>query len=549
MELEKNQVLNEMTLFFCVSAFSLIWMLSLTYNFSFFWEDNRIIAQYEESLKFPEKYTFLSLTKSFFTALYPSQQLYTISYLWRPIHENTYPILVWLFGINILQHRIAKTLLFSLLITIYLYFLLKPLRDTDDKNTRTLIRTQEHLLLILFIIGYLFVLPEFFIAVLYYQDLLIMTMFFATLPLFIFYFFYDEKKGSKIRGLLLFSVIILSTQISILLKHVGRINFILIVLFLLMTEKKKLLQPKYFLLIFALLFLSIPLLGLINIFSGESLYTIIGLSEQLGNKTGSFQILSGFIKTLHLSFIPHAQFLLLLLFVTAGMHICALTKKKGQVSSPNLTKSLERIVVWSGIWFLLEALSLFIARGFVIEKMFFLRFEFSIFIFPQVLFVISYAYFVYRTYFSNRKWVYYVLVLFLLLSFGHNVLRLNEWRGGWGGYFLGYDTARQYVDAHEKQAALLIKETHASPTYFLSNNTLAMIPELTNITTIHTFTQNYSSVFIAHTQLIDFKDNHMNNVANLTVKDTSPYGKIKKMLNRYYQNKIYLYKFEPTDTT
>lgn len=198
------------------------------------------------------------------------------------------------------------------------------------------------------------------------------------------------------------------------------------------------------------------------------------------------------------------------------------------------------------MWFLLEAFSVFIARGFHMERTFFLRFEFSLFIFPQVLFVMSYAYFVYRKYLNGKKLIYYVIILVMLLSIGHNVLRLNEWRGGWGGYFLGYDTARQYVDDNSNDAILLLPIDHSSPTYFspMSRNTQAMVADLTNSSVVRSHGTNYSTVYIASRQRLFFDDLKIINIINLTIADTSPYGRFKRIINRYYSNEIYLYNYD-----
>ncbi len=551
---ERTWLSNEHKLFLFVILLSVSWMFLLTYNFSFFWEDGQILELFKNYESQKDQYSATQVMKTVVAMLFHPFKLsefykktcgccsfYAINYLCRPLSDIMDRVHTGLFGINLFHHRIAKAFLFSFLIFLYFYFLWRPFKESCGKSSGRTSVLQENVLFPVLILCYLLVLPEFFIAVLYYVDLLILTLFFSTASLFLFYFFYNKDCG-MFKSSLLFFGIVLFAQMSILMKHVARINFILILFFLLITNRKKLLQPRYFLLVLALFFLSFPFLGLFDIFSGESIYAVVGMSGHLGHEVGTIEVLLSFIKTLHLSFIPHAEFLLLLLLATAAFHFLAVVKKNNCSSSVVDTTPVKNIVVWSGIWFLLEAFSSFISRGFVIEKMFFLRFEFSIFIFPQVLFVISYAYFVYRTYFSNRKWIYYVILLFLLLSIGHNILRLNDWRGGWGGYFLGYDTARQYVDAHEKQAVLLIKETHASPTYFLSNNTIAMIPELTNSSVLKSFMAQYSTVFIVHTESLDFNNKEIRNIANLTVNDESPYGMLKKIVGKYYKHKMYLYK-------
>lgn len=552
---DKKKKFNEFLFFLFFVTFSFAWMFLLTYNFNFFWEDGHALAVYKDYKHNPEQYTPKSLAKLFVTTLfYPFKNseinkktcacclVYKLNYMCRPLHDAMYSILIGSLGINIIQYRITKAALFSLLMLIYLYFLWQPLKDFWEKNKKQKNILSKNILVVVLITAYLAVLPEFFIATLYYVDELFSTMFFATLALFLFYFFYNKDCG-KIKTILLFLGITIFTHISILIKHVARINFLLIFSFLLLTDKKKLIQPKYFLLILMLLFLSVPFLGFLELFSGESIYTIMGISGHLGGETETFELLLNFIKTFHLSFIPHAKFLLIFLLFMAGLHIYALLKKINHQHASINTTPIKNIVIWSGIWFLLEAVSLFISRGFNMERMFFLRMEFSIFIFSQILFVSSYAYFVYNKHFIGKKIIYYTIILILLLSISHNVLRLNEWRGGWGAYFLKYDAARTYVDEHEKNAVLLVKESHALPTYFVSNNTIKMIPDILNVSVIESFAKNYSTILVAHTVPIDFMSERMQNTINLTIIDKSPYGMFKKIIGRYYESKIYIYTF------
>ena len=250
-------LLNRYKIFLFVIILSFVSMFSLTYNFNLFWEDSYLLKTYSDYEHNPEKYTVKELTKLFVTTLFspfkPSElnkktcgnccSVYRLNYLCRPLSENMYLFLVAPFGINVIHHRIAKTILYSLLMLIYLYFFLKPLQESCEKSIKPRSTSRENTLFFLLLTGYLLVLPELFIAVLYYVDLLLLTTFCATLALFLFYFFYNKNLGMMPSSLLFLGIIIF-TQISILTKHVGRINFALIFLFLLITDRKKLLQPK-----------------------------------------------------------------------------------------------------------------------------------------------------------------------------------------------------------------------------------------------------------------------------------------------------------------
>ena len=344
----------------------------------------------------------------------------------------------------------------------------------------------------------------------------------------------------------LFFIIIFFTQLSILTKHVGRINFAVIFLFLLFTNYKKLFKPHYFILILTLFCLSFPILGIFKVFSGESILSILGISNHMGIQETTRGILSTlilFLKTFPYSFLPHAFFLTLLFFIFLIFHLFAVFTKKNSIDDEH-TKAICSLCIFSLFWFLFAAISMFIARGFIFDPLYFTRFEITIFLIPQALFLLSYCIFIWRKYYSNQKIFHYIILIFLLLAILHNTQRLNEWRGGWGAYFLGYDTARQYVDEHAEHTALLVPLDHASPTYFVppSTNKHIMVADLTNSSLVHSFLENYTAIYIANRGPLFFDDASIINIANLTIIDSSPYGIIKKVIGKYYPNPMYVYK-------
>lgn len=534
-------------LFFIIFLFSFLWMFSLTGNFDFFWEDSYIIGSYKIVTQNPTDYTFSKIIILFLDTITAPEQFYGIAYGWKPIQENfIYFFAAALFGNDFSQYRIARALLFAILISLSVSFLLQPCLEYLYKENTKSIRLKKRgaiLTIIILFMLYVIMLPEFWITTLYMQDTLLITLLFSAIALALFFLFYtNENIQNKYWIALLFFLILFFTELSILTKHIGRINFAIIFLFLLFTDYKKLLKPKYFMLILFLFCLSFPILGITRIFDGESLPTILGISGHLTSNTGQAGILQTalrFFSTAHLAFIPHAYFLVAAFVFFFVLQLFCLYRKREIYAVPQFLKEL---VIFSGIWFVLSAFIFFIARGFVFDPMHFLRFEFGVFLIPQTLFLVSYSLFVLYRYFPESKKLFCILILFLLFATVHNALRLNEWRGGWGAYFLGYDTVREYVDAHESNAILLLEYNWASPIIFLSSNKAEMVGDLTNNTTIYDYAANYSAVYIVQRFPLEFSDPAIVNVANLTIVDTSAYGWIKKTIHKYYNTPMYVYK-------
>lgn len=533
-------------LFIVVFLFSFLWMLSLTYNFNFFWEDSYIIGQYNIYRNDPEAYTPLKLIALFVDTLVAPEQFYGISYGWKPMQEQfIYQFIASTLGINILVLRVSKALLFAGLVTLWFWFL-APLFSVSEKRI-SLFHAPFVMVVLLWL--YLLFIPESWLMTLYFEDTLLLTLFFATLPLALFYFCYNNDKiQNKYVLSLLFFIMVLFTELSILTKHVGRINFLLILVFLFFTERKKILTIRYGLLILVLFSLSFPIVGFFKVFTGVPLVDILGISTHTGIESttgGITSLLFTFVKTFPQAFLPHAFFLLLLLVITLLLHIAALCLRK-QPSSDPYTFTMRSLSIFSFWWFLFTSFASFIARGFIFDNMFFLRFEFMLFIFPQALFIISYALFIFKKYYSLQKIFLCLILIFLLFAVLQNIQRLNEWRGGWGAYFLGYDTARQYVDEHAQNAVLFVELTHASPTYFVppSTNQHIMTGDIMNSTLLRSYAKNYSTVYVTQRYPLTFSDPSIVNVANLTIIDNSLYGRIKKLIGRYYVPKMYIYKTE-----
>ena len=504
-----------------------IWISSLTYNFNFFWEDAYILGQYNIYLQQPELFSTKNIASLFIDAVIRPEQFSSVNYGWKPLQEGfIYQFMVKLSGNNVLFHRTFKATLYAGLVLLYFCFLkhLSSNYDNRIKNKTFLFLSFSTILL----------LPEIWTAQLYLVDTLILTLLFSTTALFIFYFYYDKYTNYLTPFLFIFIMIL--TQLSTVTKHVGRLNVAIITLFLLFTQPKKILQKKYAILLSALFFISFPVLGFLSLISGEST-DILGISSHTSQNT-LYPLIFSFFKTIHHAFIPHTIWLLGLLSLSFILHIFGTIFIKKQQKN----NELKKLVIFSFFWFVFTAFAMHMARGFIFDPKFFLRFEFTLFLFPQMLFVLSYTTFVYKKYFTENKIIPLIIFAVLILAVITTGLRLNEWRGGWGAYFLGYDTAREYVDSISNNSILLVRMDHAAPTYFVSNNTILMTADLTNQSLLEELQRKYKTVFIADRQQL--KENKtIIHITDLSIKDNSPYGKLKKLANREYTLKMKIYKF------
>ena len=528
-----------------VFLLSFLWFYSLTYNFNFFWEDTWIFGAYDTSLKSPELYSGIAFTKTFLHAITDTEHFYRINYYARPLGEFYISVLGSTLGLNVLSQRVAKVILASLLMVVVYFFC--SLIGRKDSKIQILLGCKfscfnECILFSFLFLFYLLLLPELWILTLYLVDSLIFTILIETLALFLFFFYYlDDNLKSKWKISLLFFCIVFLTHIATLIRHIGRINFLIFFFFLLFTDVKKLFSWRYGTLISILFLVSFPIFGFFDADQGQD---TLGITEHTGKSglLGKITLVLGFLKDIYLAFLPHGLFLFLLLGIAILAHVYGCFRLK-PIEDDLYLINVKKLAMFSLLWFLLAVGTFYIARGLAFDPLSFLRCEFVIFIIPQTLFILSYAKYVSQRYFSKKRVMNYIILLFLFLAILSNIQRLNEWRGGWGGYFLGYDTARQYMDKHAIDALLIVPFDHAIAAYFTppSTNQEIMVSDFRNSSLLQSYKENYTSVFIAAHYPLTFDDPTILNIENLTIQDNSPYGQLKKLLRKYYATPIYLY--------
>lgn len=529
-----------------VFLFTFLWFFMLTYNFNYYWEDGLFFGVSLDVVKNPEAHSVMVLSMRFLKIMTTPEHYYGVSYLGRPLNDF-YSEVFGLLGYNVFTFRAVRASLVGILFIFIFLFMKKfekeesVVSDNNVSGNKQFMNSKN--LICLLSLTYFLMIPELWMLTTYLVDSLILVIIFEVVALYLFFFYYNDDTITNRAVLgIIFVGIIFFTNIAILARHLGRINFLLFFLFLLMTDRKKIVTWRYGSLIIALFLLSFPVLGILD---GNTVEDVLGISENTGKSgiSGTASLIITFFKTVHLSFLPHGFFLVVLLFFSLVAHAYGYLKSKSisTVEDKHLLFFLN-LSLFSLIWFSLMVFSFYIARGLILEATF-VRREFMIFLIPQTIFMISYAQYVYKAYFPSKKVFQYMIYIFIILAIVHNAGRLNDWRGGWGAYFLGYDTVRQYVDDNAENSLLIIPHWHGSPIYFFSTNQHAMVADITNTSLLRQYALNYTDVFITSQYSMSFNESFVVNIANMTIKDNSPYGFLKRIMGRYYQP-MYVYKVE-----
>lgn len=550
-ENKTNVCFKKAYLLFLIFFLSFSWFFMFTYNFPFIWEDTWLFsaAGYPVTGEIKHNFTlFKNQAINFFKAITDTVNFYHVDYYRKTLNEFYVSFFGGVFGLNILHQRLAKTAMAGIFFVFIFLFINKIVVEEKLIRIYQEFYVSSYHIFIFLTIAYFLMLPEFWILTLNLVDSLLFTLIFEIAALYLFLFYYtDESLTNKYTLCILFFCIVFFSYITILTRHIGRVNFLLFVVFLLFTNKRKLLHWRYASLIFVLFFLSVPVLGIIQAsLTGSSIMSdVLGISSQAGSssKGGVLSMGLSFLQTIHYTFLPHSLFLLILFFLFLLLHLYGYLRINAPKNSEEQEQLifLKRLAIFSCLWFFLTVFVFNFARGLVFDRTSFLRFQYSLFVVPQAIMLLCYAQWVYKKYFATKKILQYVIFLFILLAIVHNLTRLNEFRGGWGAYFLGYDTVRQYVDENAQNALLVVPFDHATPVYFFSSNKITMLSDLTNVTELKAYKQNYTRVFVTRPYELPFDDNSVVNITNLTIRDNSPYGWLKKAMDKYYAQPMYVY--------
>lgn len=506
-------------IYYSTSVFiiSFIIHFSLTYNIDFFAEDNLFFGG---DLNNPHNLTFKELRNNFLNGLLTTDQFFQVNYGIRPFHNIFTSVLSYLFGINIIIMRLTKVIMFSIIPLILFLFCIK---------------TSKNYLTSFLVSVYFILLPENLFLNFYLIESLPYSTLFLVLSIFIFFFYYYEKSYSKLLMCFNGFLIILFTRISILIKHQGRIAFLLFGIFLAYLYPKKLIKTKYWLLILLLLIISYPILGIFN----NTTSTDVSQHTGITTFNDASNAMITFVKTLPITFYPHGVFLAILFVVILFLNIVFIYLKASVVEDNHV---LKESIIFSLIWFVLGAITLFIGRTLVFEPgNYMMRYYYSYLLFPQTLLLFAYP----HHFLSKYKFriIHYIIIFFLILAIFHNGYRLNSARGGWGDWILGWQTVRDYVESNNQTDVLIVLSP--PPFYFRSKDKIIISEYTLDKTKLFNISKSFKNIYVVLDRAeLEYKPDYLYLNTILKVSDSSIYNTFKTYLfRRESQTRFHIYQF------
>ena len=422
--------------------------------------------------------------------------------------------------------RLVRAILFAIIPTVLFLFMTYA--------------SGEYLLSALFAF-YFIILPENWFLIFYAVEPLLYANLFTSLAVFLFFSKYNNLKNSRMFTFLIGFLIFLFSRIAILIKHQSRTNFLLFSIFLFINDRKRLFMKRNLILICALFFISFPVLGFLQ--SGET--TDILTHLEIKDWGDVWQKTTLFFETLPATFYPHAFILVLVLLISIMFHILGILRilRRNIPTNEKNSVIIGQLALFSLIWFLLEAIMLFIGRTLVFEENNIMRYYYAYLLFPQILFLFSYSLYVIKEYSITNKQniLKFVFLISVLLAIFHNGLRLSQTRGGWGDYFLGWRTIGDYVDSQTNNGVIVFQHTNGVPFYFRTNNSIEMSTDIESKEVLLNFSKRFQDVYVGSSAKYPNKP-YLELNAKLIVTDNSPYAKFKRLIGKC-PKLFYVYKF------
>lgn len=444
--IKKNKTLYIMILIF---AAAFIWALFFTYGMPFFWED--IVWHFDYPLEIEGSGKLQStgiLLKDFVKEFISPARLLRVAYdgtfYARPYSYLVYKLLLVIFEHNVLMHRIFKGIVFAIsALLIYL-----------------IIGRVSKLFALIGVLLYISS-AEIWIALCYLCVVGFYSQCAMIAAVLLFLKLLDKSGADRKTIWLYYGLIILLTQFANLMEGSARYSAVIFLLTVLFFRKKEL---KYHLLpLIVLLFFQIPVLGFIaRIFTGVPEYPIdIWRHNPLneGNPTPLIEL----IKTGMSNFKYPLLALGWISFILISFLLCAyiiyiILSKKGFISTDKVYSNyvLNEKTFLSFTWFAAAFFMVMLSRSFMYDGPHnWCFYECSYFIAPWIIFVCIFAASVGGVMKRYLKAVTLGLCMMLLLSQSAlNLVRLNQFRGGWGNYFCAWDNTRKYINEQSNNAVV-----------------------------------------------------------------------------------------------
>lgn len=356
----------------------------------------------------------------------------------RPYQYLNNSLLGMLFGDNILFYKIIKSLIFAL--SAFLIFFVINRAST-----------------LFALLGAFFYItsPEVWAGLAYNSDNTLYAQFFTLLAVAVFFSLLERKYLNNMSLWLFYSLILVISQFSVLAKNDARYLAVLcfFTIFLFQRARIWLHLP----MLIALLIFEIPVFGLVSKF-------FFGVSQPVINiaSYNSRPFLDS-LKTISqnyifpLTAIGRLNLIVFLIILIVGALIMISHHFKRTKSSATGSLIVNEQVFFSFFWFIFALLMVAEAKNFKYEGLS----DYSLvvctfFIVPFIIFLCNCIPLVtHRAGKFNLPLKGICAALILTQIFIFNIPRLNQFRGGWGNYFCGFDNARKYIIKNSQSALVL----------------------------------------------------------------------------------------------
>ena len=486
----------------------------LSEGFDFFWEDDQFLVN-------PEVSSVLIIKQSFLAVFDISTSLQRVHFWDRPLQQAYWTSLSTIFRKDVVFVRILRAL-FPALMAVLLFLALKK---------RLMLK--ECILAIIYLITF----TELFISVLYAQDVMLYMNSMMVATLLTFFFMYLNQKSSWKETSSVIAIVFLA-RIASAFKHEGKLVLPIIFLFAILCRRDLFRKQSFWWLMIGLAVATFPLLCVLG--EGEC------FNLEFGEELPLFEFILTFFRSLR-TYVFVIGLPTLTFFVLIAGLFCYFHLMKRKTPKPETD-----FVIFCIAWLVAEFCFVYSARG--ADPMKYIgqtwqRIDFAPILFPLTLLIFSCLAAIKKSIFSSEKQKQFALLLLntlIILAVILHAANLNSWRGGWGDYFLGWQTVGDFVDLNANNSVLVEPYNHGYPFYFRTNNSQIMLTDIANYSLLFNLSKQFTQVYVANRSPVEVKS-YLQLKAELQPHDRSLYARMKKLIGRSSQAKFYVYLFVPAN--
>lgn len=291
-------------------------------------------------------------------------------------------------------------------------------------------------------------------------------------------------------------VIFILTLTSIFIKQEARYLFPLFLVSIAFALKTEIFKSSYKGLLFLILGLGIicfPFLGIIrNLFTGvwHPLFLVPASGNHLGVSGMLYKAASNFKNIIPILGRYNLLFIAISFVVIAIKHF---RWKRGDASRKD-----KFSLIFVSCWFFGVLASNFLIDGWNYAPRDYQSIHFDIVYAPYVIFITVLFYHLGLSLKGKAKNIilFFCLAL-LMMNFLVNVNRLNQNRGGWGGYWIAWGAMSGYIDKHFDSAAVVTAPTTENPAYFSKPGNAILFGDFYDKKYMRDLSLKYKKVFVA----------------------------------------------------